>query len=838
MAQDQIDKIISIQFKSSDLVDGWVKVSKEIDINKKNLAELKNEYKAGKMSATEYNKAVLEITSTTKALTAEKKSYEKEIQSNIRIETQASGSLNQLKANISKLTAQYNALSAAEREGSVGKRMTADIKSQQEAINQANTSLGDYRSQVGSYEQAIMRTLGVNGKFSGSLSDIIKNGGGVTAILKSVASGIKGVIKSALAFIATPFGATLAVIAATILLVKRNLEAVDEQYYKSERAMDAYNAKSGQVQATTDAINRSLEAQAEKLSSIKAAWNTIKAYFKAISLLGPIKGMEAIFSAIDAADQYDAIIKKEKEFRDARRASYEKEASLQRDINEARNKAMQKETYSATERQEFIEEAIAKNRQLYDIRIDLARKEQEIYSERIKLSPSDTEALDKEAQLKARIISLDGERNMAEKMLQQQINRTSTEMLKLQKTMSKSAKDQLDIEKGTLEAILNLRQESLYKDLELTRLRFAFERKELEDKLKYDKDLSIQAQEEINRRIILLKQEQYKEESDIRKKWQDKELEEGMRNEEARILMRQKIQSEMDKLAAAQVRNQNYAGLKSGIGSEELKAKQAIADEELRQAKKNLETITQMTEDEWSVRYGSLQQYEIARLDAENRIQDAIRTTSQLAVQGEINQLNAAKNIIGGLHGLLGAMGDEFEGFAIAQQALAAVQAIIDAQKATMAAMAACAALGPIAGPVAFASQKAMISAQLGISLATILAQAIPAFAEGGLITGPGTSTSDSIPAWLSNGEAVMTARAVTDWGGVLSAINVSSGGRPINTSNLPERGDGMRGMKRMMKEALMEMPNPIVLVKDIDSGQKRVRVASRLGRLGRNSKN
>ncbi len=35
-------------------------------------------------------------------------------------------------------------------------------------------------------------------------------------------------------------------------------------------------------------------------------------------------------------------------------------------------------------------------------------------------------------------------------------------------------------------------------------------------------------------------------------------------------------------------------------------------------------------------------------------------------------------------------------------------------------------------------------------------------YADGGLVTGPGTSKSDSIPARLSNGEAVMTAGAVT----------------------------------------------------------------------------
>jgi hypothetical protein len=38
-------------------------------------------------------------------------------------------------------------------------------------------------------------------------------------------------------------------------------------------------------------------------------------------------------------------------------------------------------------------------------------------------------------------------------------------------------------------------------------------------------------------------------------------------------------------------------------------------------------------------------------------------------------------------------------------------------------------------------------------------------FAGGGYISGPGTKTSDSIPAWLSNGEFVQRARAVDFYG-------------------------------------------------------------------------
>lgn len=410
------------------------------------------------------------------------------------------------------------------------------------------------------------------------------------------------------------------------------------------------------------------------------------------------------------------------------------------------------------------------------------------------------------------------------------------------KIARQAAKTQLDLEKRLSKSVLELRQASLEKDLELSRLRFSWERQELENKLKYDKTLTAESREAINQLILNMEERRYKEESEIRQRWSDKEFEEEARNAENRIKMRIKVQEEMDKLSLAQVKNRNYAGLIGDDKDARIKAQQAVANEELRIAQSKYDAISQMDEEQWSAQYGSIQAYEMARLDAENNVQDAIKKTTDLsiasqnqAIKVQLDELAAASSLVGSLRGLFGALGDDLEAFAIAEQALAVAQIIIDAQKATMEAMVASFQLGPIAGPIWFATQKGIITAQAAIASATTLAQAIPSFfSEGGLVTGPGTGTSDSIPAMLSNGEAVMTAQAVNDWGAMLSAMNVASGGNAIQVSNLPQRNDGMKGMERMMERALMNMPAPIVSVVDINKGQKRVKVQNSLGKLGR----
>lgn len=57
--------------------------------------------------------------------------------------------------------------------------------------------------------------------------------------------------------------------------------------------------------------------------------------------------------------------------------------------------------------------------------------------------------------------------------------------------------------------------------------------------------------------------------------------------------------------------------------------------------------------------------------------------------------------------------------------------------------------------------------------------------AEGGMVFGPGTETSDSIPAFLSNGESVINARSTAAFAPLLSTINELGGGRAFDISQV-----------------------------------------------------
>ncbi|EPW2942121.1 tape measure protein [Pseudomonas aeruginosa] len=111
----------------------------------------------------------------------------------------------------------------------------------------------------------------------------------------------------------------------------------------------------------------------------------------------------------------------------------------------------------------------------------------------------------------------------------------------------------------------------------------------------------------------------------------------------------------------------------------------------------------------------------------------------------------------------------------------------MDAAKAGAGAAASQASI-PYVGPVlAVAAMAAMVAAVMA------LLGGVKKFASGGLVRGPGTSTSDSIPARLSHGEYVINARAVSRLGvSFLDAINGLSAGPRVTGGRLAFAAGGL----------------------------------------------
>ena len=171
----------------------------------------------------------------------------------------------------------------------------------------------------------------------------------------------------------------------------------------------------------------------------------------------------------------------------------------------------------------------------------------------------------------------------------------------------------------------------------------------------------------------------------------------------------------------------------------------------------------------------------------------------------------------------------------IIQFAIQQAQAI---GNAIIAATSAAASSGPAAAIVYAATLAPMIASIIssfislkgnidGINQQIADLKAPKKLATGGYVSGPGTATSDSIPARLSNGEAVINARSTAMYYDLLSKINQEGGGVAFPGTGTWKFSSGgvamdMGMMVRAMKEAVSEI-QPVVSVKEITNTQKRI---------------
>jgi hypothetical protein len=149
-------------------------------------------------------------------------------------------------------------------------------------------------------------------------------------------------------------------------------------------------------------------------------------------------------------------------------------------------------------------------------------------------------------------------------------------------------------------------------------------------------------------------------------------------------------------------------------------------------------------------------------------------------------------------------------------------------------------ALNPIAAPFIYASTVATIMGGLLSSfmqakqtMSDIDAQIaeVKAYSTGGYIEGAGTSTSDSIPARLSNGEAVINARSTSMYYDLLSKINQAGGGVAFpdakNTPILRFASGGVANSTATIVEAVktaVKDIQPVVSVKEITRVQNKLK--------------
>ncbi len=187
---------VKIQVNNEKAIRKIVESQKKIDELKKKQTELTEAFKEGAISEEEYRKGMEEYRTQIEQSAFKVRALRKEIQNNLRIEEEQKGSLKQLRAALSNLTAEYDRLSQAEREATKGKRLEDKINGVTKALKGAEEETGRYYRNVGNYDNAIKEAIGLNSDFAKTLFEIAEGGTGATTKIKAFGKTLLSLIKS------------------------------------------------------------------------------------------------------------------------------------------------------------------------------------------------------------------------------------------------------------------------------------------------------------------------------------------------------------------------------------------------------------------------------------------------------------------------------------------------------------------------------------------------------------------------------------------------------------------------------------------------------------------
>lgn len=267
--------------------------------------------------------------------------------------------------------------------------------------------------------------------------------------------------------------------------------------------------------------------------------------------------------------------------------------------------------------------------------------------------------------------------------------------------------------------------------------------------------------------------------------------------------------------------NEDYLlGYKNRIAEAKLLGQNTLALE-VEAKKAELDTLHQLEEE-------SDAEFKARQLAAQQAYVDAKKRLADYEVQVEVGKWQAIGGAMNALSNLLGQFSEESRAAAIASKAIALGEIAIKTGVAIAGGVAQAQSVPFPANIAAIATTIATVLANIATAVSTVKSAK---FSTGGYVSGEGTATSDSISAYLSNGESVNNARATSMFAPLYSSLNQMGGGVPIVATQTASQVQGEDMLARAFAKGMSEA-NIRVGVDEITRVQNRVRVVENLGVL------
>jgi hypothetical protein len=179
----EIVELASFKFDTSDAIKAAAALTAEIEKVKEQQTELAANTGKG---TVEYQKSTQQIT----ALRTELRGYNSVIQATSKEQRSAAGSIDQLRGQVTQLNKEYSALSKTERESAKGKELQTKLKDLRGQINEASVAAGNFKDNIGNYSNSILDAAGKSGIFGQELGAVVGTLQGIVGTLSGAVSGL------------------------------------------------------------------------------------------------------------------------------------------------------------------------------------------------------------------------------------------------------------------------------------------------------------------------------------------------------------------------------------------------------------------------------------------------------------------------------------------------------------------------------------------------------------------------------------------------------------------------------------------------------------------------
>ena len=168
-----MEKILDIKVNYNEAVKAIAEYQTKIDAARDAEKNLKKQLKDGEISRQQYNEEMAASKIAIADYNDAIRIINKTVQNQIKQEKEQEGSLRSLRAQLSNLTAEYDALSEAERKGARGEELKRSINEVTDALKGAEEETQRYYRNVGNYKEAIIEAANANIPFVEQINQMV-----------------------------------------------------------------------------------------------------------------------------------------------------------------------------------------------------------------------------------------------------------------------------------------------------------------------------------------------------------------------------------------------------------------------------------------------------------------------------------------------------------------------------------------------------------------------------------------------------------------------------------------------------------------------------------------